>query len=69
MNTRQTKLEKLEAQEKFCRENHYPRFALNRCVVCGRSWAECGPDAQYTVQEAGSVHITACPFCHRSWCN
>lgn len=54
---------KFDAQRTFCAANDYPNFARAYCRICKKSWTE-----HYTLEEAGSTHITSCPFCNWSWC-
>lgn len=59
-------LEKEEAQEKYCEEHDRLYFIppYGVCYYCGKSvWDK------YTLEEAGSKHITYCPHCRRSWCD
>lgn len=55
---------KFNAQQTFCVEKGYPNFARNHCHICKKSWTE-----YYTLEQAESIHITSCPWCHWSWCD
>ena len=56
--------QKLEAQRKLCKDKGLPMFAHSSCVNCNKSWTE-----KLSLEEAGSRHVMACPFCGWSWCD
>ena len=55
--------DKVAAQRRYCKENGLPNFAHSKCVNCGKRWM-----SYYTLDEAETTHIMACPFCGWSWC-
>ena len=54
--------DKIAAQRRFCKEKKIPHFAHERCVNCGLRWT-----SHYTLDEAETTHIMACPHCGWSW--
>jgi hypothetical protein len=55
----------IEAQEKYCTENNIPLFAPSdgECFDCDKQIYN-----KITLEEAGSKHITGCPYCAYSYC-
>jgi len=59
------KLEKIEAQKEYCKNNDLPFFApYTVCPNCKRDiWDK------ITLEQAKTELITGCPYCNRSYCN
>jgi len=57
---------RIAAQEKFCEDNDYQRFAPKRgiCYHCKQQIYD-----KISLEQAGSDYITGCPFCHWSFCS
>lgn len=58
-----------DAQEKYCYEKNLPHFAPSdgRCYSCSHDIYS--GERGYSVEKAGSQLITACPYCHSSYCD
>ena len=60
--------EKIDAQEKYCKDHHCPMFAPHdgRCWAC---YSNIFSEKGYTLNEARSNLITSCPYCRTSFCD
>lgn len=72
----------IEAQEKYCKDNHLPHFAPHSgvCWACGQNIFDplerhgyLDRDKKWTTgittKEAGEKLITGCPHCSRTYCD
>lgn len=65
-----------KAQLAYCDQHEIPMFAPydGLCLRCGRSIylptnGSGGSVSGYTVEQAGSKHITGCPHCSATFCD
>ncbi len=59
--------ESLKAQKAYCRKNNIPMVSPNNgmCWRCRRNIYM--PNAGFTVEQAKTMLISYCPFCHHSF--
>ena len=57
-----------DVQEYYCKRNNKPYFAppSGFCPSCGMNIYAPGG---VPFASAGAIHVTGCPFCHRSFCD
>lgn len=57
---------KIQAQKKYCEENHVPHFAPKTgfCFNCGRQIY-----TRISLEYAANRLITGCPYCHSTYCD
>ena len=61
----------IAAQNDYCNRKKQPMFAPDdgRCWHCfGNIYVQTQHANTYSVERAGSTHITGCPYCQRSFC-
>ena len=67
-----------KAQERYCNEHEIPVFAPCNgwCNHCGRNiyepytyWGREDRTFGFSVEDAGSRHLTSCPHCHSTFCD
>ena len=58
--------QKIEAQEKYCKEHKAPHFAPHSgiCWSCNKQIYE-----KISLEKAATELITGCPHCNRSYCD